>query len=243
MNGKLENKQPEDNTGRKNDTGKTPLALIPTVALDAEGQAFADGLRKYGMWNYMRGMSAIRLASAVQRHITAWLDGELSAPDSGIHHLGHARAGLAMLMKLEQSGKLIDDRWTGEAPDALPGVGAQPAAPVAVSCKKPADRRTIAGGGKLQLQVGKWYTRRDGRFAVQIVSGSSNFRFSGVHPQPFVSGSGPQSGSQNFGADGSYMWPGTKALSDLVEEVDPPVGGATLASEASSTNPPKVGEE
>lgn len=96
--------------GRKNDSGKPPLALIPAVAEEAEAMAFADGKRKYGQWNFMQGLEAMQLASAVRRHLASWISGEQCAQDSGVHHLGHARAGLAMIMALEASGKLIDDR-------------------------------------------------------------------------------------------------------------------------------------
>jgi hypothetical protein len=103
--------------GTKHDDGKPPLALIPRTALVEEALAFLDGKRKYGQWNYLKGLEAVQLVSAVQRHITAWLEGEERASDSGVHHLGHARAGLAMLMNLQKTGKLIDDRYKGDQDD------------------------------------------------------------------------------------------------------------------------------
>lgn len=99
-------------TAVKGDRGKPPLALIPSSAKLVEALAFADGLAKYGMFNYLKGgLTAIQLLSAVQRHIDAYLAGEQIAPDSGIHHLGHARAGLGMVIDLEVHGKLVDDRY------------------------------------------------------------------------------------------------------------------------------------
>lgn len=96
--------------GTKNDEGKPKLALIPYVALEAEGMAFLYGETKYGKHNYKQGMEALRLASAALRHVHKWIAGAELDEESGIHHLGHARASLAMLMELQRSDKLIDDR-------------------------------------------------------------------------------------------------------------------------------------
>jgi hypothetical protein len=101
-------------SGVKHSQGKPPLGIIPYEAEEAEGLAFLDGKNKYGLWNYLGGgeqVGAIEISSAVKRHIGAWLRGEECAPDSGVHHLGHARAGLAMLIKLQAEGILHDDRY------------------------------------------------------------------------------------------------------------------------------------
>jgi hypothetical protein len=96
---------------KKFDTEKPPVAIIPHVAEIAEAAAFAEGRNKYGLWNYLQGgLTAIQLLSAVRRHIGLYLAGEQVASDSGVHHLGHARAGLAMVLDLEARGLLIDDR-------------------------------------------------------------------------------------------------------------------------------------
>jgi hypothetical protein len=47
---------------------------------------------------------------AALRHLNAWFDGEQEASDSGVHHLGHARACMAILLDAEATGNLIDDR-------------------------------------------------------------------------------------------------------------------------------------
>lgn len=113
---KAENKvaEKEDVTstskGTKYDGGKPKIALIPYVALEEEGKAFLHGEIKYGKHNYKQGMEALRLASAAQRHIGLWLSGIEIDADSGAHHLGCARANLAMIMELQKIGKLDDDR-------------------------------------------------------------------------------------------------------------------------------------
>ncbi|MBV6514176.1 MAG: hypothetical protein FMNOHCHN_03766 [Ignavibacteriaceae bacterium] len=96
----------------KHDSGKPDLALIPKEALIHEAYAYMDGLKKYGRYEYRQngGLEYSRLTSAVMRHILAWLHGEEYAPDSGVHHLGHARAGLGMLLDYLENGIGIDDR-------------------------------------------------------------------------------------------------------------------------------------
>jgi hypothetical protein len=73
--------------------------------------AFGDGAGKYGPYNW-RGnkVKASVYIAAAKRHLAAWLDGERLAPDSGVHHLGHARACLAILLDAEATGNLVDDR-------------------------------------------------------------------------------------------------------------------------------------
>lgn len=78
----------------------------------------ADGARKYGPYNWRtKRVTASIYIDAALRHITAWFDGEELAEDSGIPHLGHARASLAILIDALETGNLNDDR-------PLPGAAA-----------------------------------------------------------------------------------------------------------------------
>lgn len=73
-----------------------------------------SGAKKYGAYNW-RGnavVASIYLAAAI-RHVSAFQDGEQNAPDSKVHHLGHAIASLAILLDAEATGNLIDDRPKG----------------------------------------------------------------------------------------------------------------------------------
>lgn len=96
-------------SGKKFDQGKPAMALIPPLGELECAKAMSNGL-KYGKHQYLEGFEATRLVSAIKRHISEWMLGEECAPDSGVHHLGHAMAGCAMLIELEKRGRLIDDR-------------------------------------------------------------------------------------------------------------------------------------
>lgn len=90
---------------------KPNLALIPGPAAIHTSLALMDGAGKYGPFNWretsVEGMTYI---AAAKRHIDAWFDGEEVAADSGVHHLGHAIAGLMIILDAQASGKLIDNR-------------------------------------------------------------------------------------------------------------------------------------
>jgi GNAT superfamily N-acetyltransferase len=91
---------------------KVPLSLVPAVAIIHEARAFADGTAKHGgAYNWRTTpVSLMNLISKVQRHMSALQDGQDCAPDSGIHHAGHARADLAILLDALETGNLVDDR-------------------------------------------------------------------------------------------------------------------------------------
>jgi hypothetical protein len=73
--------------------------------------AFADGAEKYGPYNWREArISASTYYAAALRHMMAWWDGEEVAQDSGVHHLGHAAACIAMLLDTMGSERLNDNR-------------------------------------------------------------------------------------------------------------------------------------
>ena len=90
---------------------RCPLDLIPGPAMLATAWALKNGADKYGAFNWRsQPIKASNYLAAAERHIKAWQDGERSAPDSGVHHIAHAVAGLMILLDAEACGTLIDDR-------------------------------------------------------------------------------------------------------------------------------------
>jgi len=92
---------------------KTPLRLLPRVALEEEAWALELGARKYGEWNWReadRRPRATVYGEAVLRHVIAWMDGENLDEESGRSHLAHARAGLGILLDAMARGTMEDDR-------------------------------------------------------------------------------------------------------------------------------------
>ncbi len=101
---------PKDRVGAT----KAPLTLLPSVAVLHGAHAMSNGAAKYGAYNW-RGHPVIAsiYLDACLRHVHAWHDGEERADDSGVHHLGHALACLAILLDAQATGNLVDDRPKG----------------------------------------------------------------------------------------------------------------------------------
>lgn len=97
--------------GKKFDQDKPMIALLPPAAVQYEAAVWTFGGKKYGFWNWHKGLSTIRILSGVLRHIYAYLAGENTDPESGLPHLAHARCGLGMVLQLDHEGRTdLDDR-------------------------------------------------------------------------------------------------------------------------------------
>lgn len=95
---------------------KLPLHLWPTTATAMGCLGLLDGMGKYGRQNWRKfGVSASVYVDACKRHLDAWFEGEEVASDSGVPHLAHALACLAIIVDSQAQGMLIDNRaYKGE---------------------------------------------------------------------------------------------------------------------------------
>ena len=92
-------------------SGKLPLHLFPTTARAYGVLGLLDGMLKYGRSNWRAvGIRASIYYDAVGRHLDAWLEGEDNASDSGLPHLAHAIAGIAIIIDATVKGNMTDDR-------------------------------------------------------------------------------------------------------------------------------------
>lgn len=90
---------------------KLPLHLWPETATILGSLGLLDGALKYGRSNFRAiGVRASIYVDAAKRHINAWFEGEDIDLDSGLPHLAHALACLAILVDAQAGGKLTDDR-------------------------------------------------------------------------------------------------------------------------------------
>lgn len=101
--------------GVKHDNGKPRISLIPKSAIWGCAAALTFGASKYGTHNFRKGIEYLRLADAAMRHITQYINGEDNDPESGLSHLDHAMASLAMLKEMTVSHPELDDRYKGES--------------------------------------------------------------------------------------------------------------------------------
>lgn len=98
---------PKDLIGSK----KVSITKFPMVALIHGAHAMMNGASKYGPYNW-RGNAVVAsiYVDAAIRHLASWFEGEEVAEDSGVHHLGHAMACMAILLDAQATGNLYDDR-------------------------------------------------------------------------------------------------------------------------------------
>lgn len=104
---------PETSSNPKDIIGRTKpdLSLIPPSSLVYQALAMGNGAQKYGPYNWRdEKVSARVYVAAALRHLVEWLDGEESARDSGVPHLGHALATIGILIDAQETGNLVDDR-------------------------------------------------------------------------------------------------------------------------------------
>lgn len=97
--------------GKKFDGDKPDLSLIPTDALWGTAAALTYGAKKYDRHNFRNGIAYSRLVAATMRHLSAWNEGEELDPESGLSHLDHAMASLAMLKYMTTNKTDMDDRF------------------------------------------------------------------------------------------------------------------------------------
>ncbi|SRR6266566_1137828 len=102
-----ESNNPKDRIGQ----AKVSLTSIPAVALLHEAKAMMNGASRYGRYNWREhSVLASIYVDAALRHLFAWFEGEEEAADSGVHHLGHLRACVGILLDAQSMGNLVDDR-------------------------------------------------------------------------------------------------------------------------------------
>ena len=103
----LKDTNPKDAIG----SGKIPMHLWPDTASAMGCIGLLDGMLKYGRSNFrVMGIRSSIYYDACRRHIDAWFSGEDYDRDSGVPHLSHALACLAIIVDAQAAGKFVDDR-------------------------------------------------------------------------------------------------------------------------------------
>lgn len=111
---KADSTNPKDLLGVK----KVSITKLPSVAVAHAAHAMMNGAEKYGPYNWRsKKVIAGIYVDAAMRHIWDWFEGQETATDSGVHHLGHAIACCAILLDAQETGNLVDDRPICNDPD------------------------------------------------------------------------------------------------------------------------------
>lgn len=103
---------PVDAGGKKYDTGKPRMDLLPAAALEEIAKVLAFGAQKYDSWNWARGIAYSRLAGAALRHLFARMRGEVNDPESGLPHLAHVGCCVLFLIWMEKHRPDLNDFYS-----------------------------------------------------------------------------------------------------------------------------------
>lgn len=107
----MKKKKVKKEVGLKYDTGKAPLYLISTYAMEELAKVLDFGQQKYKPFNWAEGLRYSRVISAAKRHIAAWEERKDIDEESNCHHLAAAMCNLMFLLDYN-ARKLthLDDR-------------------------------------------------------------------------------------------------------------------------------------
>lgn len=107
----VDGEYPDNNPKQAIGEAKCPLHLVPPALTIGVAEAMADGARKYGAYNFRDSKIKCSVyTAAILRHLFAYMDGEENAKDSGVHHLKHAAACIALMLDSQSTGTFVDDR-------------------------------------------------------------------------------------------------------------------------------------
>jgi len=94
----------------KFDAGKAEIHLVPSELVLAVARILMFGKKKYGAWNWQKGLPLTKVYDATQRHLLAWMGGETNDPESGEPHVAHAACNLAFMLWFAKNKPELDDR-------------------------------------------------------------------------------------------------------------------------------------
>jgi hypothetical protein len=99
------------NPKEKYGLAKMPLSLWPALATAYGSLGLLNGRLKYGGGNFKATpVIASIYIDALERHLSAWKNGEEFDPVDGSPHLGGILANVAIILEARAVGSLVDDR-------------------------------------------------------------------------------------------------------------------------------------
>jgi hypothetical protein len=98
--------------GQKDIAGKPRLDLVPFEFIEGAANAFEFGTKKYSVHNWRKGIEVSILVRSLLSHVMKFNEGEDKDSESGLHHLDHACATLAMLITTAKTMRHMDNRYS-----------------------------------------------------------------------------------------------------------------------------------
>lgn len=106
---------------RQKTEDKPRMDLVPPSLVKAAATIMTFGAVKHGENDWRNKPYAWgAIYSSLQRHMTAWFDGEDKDSEWNKSHLWHAACCLSFLIEYEEKGIGIDNRWKKQKTIVLP---------------------------------------------------------------------------------------------------------------------------
>ena len=105
----------EESEGKKFDTDKIRMELLPPEALFGTASVLTFGANKYDDNNWRKGIKYSRVYGALMRHMNAWWAGEELDPETNISHLHHAGCCIMFLQTYVERNNITESRGQDRA--------------------------------------------------------------------------------------------------------------------------------
>ena len=96
--------------GDRFNEGKPRWSLVPQSALIPMVRVLEFGAKKYGDYNWVKGLSVRETCESLKRHLDAFMEGEDDDPESKLSHIGHIQCNALFLSWMMENRKDLDDR-------------------------------------------------------------------------------------------------------------------------------------
>lgn len=90
--------------------GKNMLDLVPPIVVEELGKVLTFGAKKYGRFNYRKGMKWSKCIASLKRHLIAFEKGIDFDDESGLLHLSHILVNSMFLLEYTNLHPELDDR-------------------------------------------------------------------------------------------------------------------------------------
>ena len=82
----------EKEKATRHNEGKCKWSLVHFKSLEPMIEVLEFGAKKYGAFNWQKGLDKTEILESMMRHLTALMDGQEFDEESKLHHMGHIQA-------------------------------------------------------------------------------------------------------------------------------------------------------
>jgi hypothetical protein len=96
--------------GLRFNEGKRKWSLVDFDSLEDMVKVLEFGAKKYGEYNWQKGLKTTDIIESMLRHVFSYLNGEDNDKESGISHIGHIQCNAMFLAYMQKNKPELDSR-------------------------------------------------------------------------------------------------------------------------------------